>query len=270
VILGDATGTVGGITGANVGFAPVGAGGGAIDGLSTQGYEAVTITSNGPAGQGNVLGGNSIADVFSANPGGTEALTLTGAAPLFTNAVFVDGLGGTGVINDNLTGTLDMWAFGTNVNPSTASGPNQIVTNAAAINGAASGGVFMGASDVFFNGAVGDILTGSATASNVLAGSNSNDTFKGGSGTDSFYTDGGADIITLGAGHTGDHINLFFGNFAGNGGGFNGTVVGTFANATGLANSTIAGGDLVVAGNWGAAPAVAADGTPVVRCGTDN
>jgi len=263
VILGDGTGTVGGINGPNISFAPVGAGGSAIDGLSTKGYENVSIVSNGPAGQGNVLSGNSFGDVFTATAGAFEVLAISGNAQLFTNAIFVDGLGGTGVINDTLNAPLDIWAFGNNVNPSVASGPNFIATNAAAINAATSGGVFMGGSDIQFSGLVGDILTGSATKSNSLAGSNSNDTFTGGSGTDFITTDGGADIINLGAGHTGDHINLFFGNFAGNGGGFNGTVAGTFNAVAGLANSIAAANDLAVAGSWGVAPAVAANGTPV-------
>jgi hypothetical protein len=262
VMLGDATGTVGGIVGANVSFAPVGAGGSAIDGLSSQGYENVTIASAGPAGQANVLSGNSLSDVFSASPGGNETLTLQGAAPLFTNAIFVNGLGGTGAINDNLTGTLDIWAFGNNTNPPTASGPTFIATNAAAINGGPSGGVLMGGSDVFFNGLTGDILTGSATKNNVLAGSVSNDTFTGGSGKDLIITDNGADKISLGAGHTGDLIDLFFGDFAGNGGGFNGTVAGTFNAVTGLVNSITSNADTAHAGTWGVAPAINANGTP--------
>src|SRR5262249_17272095 len=157
------------------------------------------------------------ANVFSATLGAPIAVTLQGDTPLFTNALFVNGLSGTGVINDNLTSTLDIWAFGTN--SSGASGPNIIATNAAAINGGGSGGVFMGGAASFFVGDTGDILTGSATKSNVLAGSIANDNLTGGSGTDFFFTDGGADTINLGAGHTSDHINLFFGNFAGNAGG---------------------------------------------------
>src|SRR5262249_52002711 len=148
IILGDLGGTVGGIVGAAISFAPVGNGGGAGDGLTTTGSETVTISSVGPAGQGNVLAGVLLANVFSATLGAPIAVTLQGDTPLFTNALFVNGLSGTGVINDNLTSTLDIWAFGTN--SSGASGPNIIATNAAAINGGGSGGVFMGGADSFF------------------------------------------------------------------------------------------------------------------------
>ena len=256
IILGDAAGNVGGIAGAAVSFAN------AIDGLTTTGYETVTIKSNGPAGGGNVLSGVSKADVFAASPGASLALNLQGTDALFTNSLYVDGLGGTGVINDSITSTLDIWAFGTNAVPSVGAGATFVATNAAAINAATSGGVFMGGSDVFFNGLVGDILTGSAAKSNVLAGSVSNDTFTGGTGTDWIITDNGGDIINLGLTHTGDHIDLFFGNFLANNGGFNGTVKGTFTAVTGLANSTVGPGDIAAAGSWGLAPALTAAFTP--------
>ena len=269
LILGDAVGTVGGITaGGAIAFGGVGPFfGGSINGLETTGYANVDIQSNGPTAgvNANILSANSQANVFTANPGALETLTITGSTELITNAIFVNGIGNTGVITDNDTAPLQIYAFGNNANFSPSVGRTFIATNAEVIKGAASGGVWMGGSDSFFNGATsaGDIITGSATASNVLAGSVGNDTITGGSGSDLIITDGGADTINLGATHTAATIDLFFGDFHGTNGGFNGTAAGTFTAVTGLASSITSAADIAAPGSWGVGAAVNAAGTPV-------
>jgi hypothetical protein len=263
LILGDTVGTVGGIAGGNIAFTGVAPDfGGAINGLATTGYANVDIVSNGPAGQANILSGDSQANVFTANAGALETLTISGTTELINNAIFVDGIGGTGVITDNDTSVTQIFAFGTNA-AFTPSGPNFIATNAAVINAGGSGGLLMGGSDVQF----GAIITGSATGNNVLAGSVGNDTFGGGSGTDLVITDNGGDTVNLAGTHTAATVDLFFGNFVGNNGGFDGTAAGTFANVTGLANSYISANDVANAGTWGVAPAVNAAGTPTPNAG---
>ena len=252
LILGDTVGTVGGIAGGFIDFGGAGPDfGGAINGLTTTGYANVDIQSNGPTAgvNANILSAASEANVFIANPGALETLTISGSTELINNAIFVDGIGGTGVITDNDTSVTQIFAFGNNAAFS-ASGPNFIATNAAVINAGGSGGLWMGGSDVQFNGLVGDIITGSATASNVLAGSVSNDVFTGGSATDLIITDNGADIVNLAGTHAAATIDLFFGNFAGNGGGFNGTAAGTFTHVTGLADSITAPGPVDFGCPW--------------------
>ena len=268
LILGDTVGTVGGITGAGaIDF------NGAINGLTTTGYANVDIHSNGPTAgvHANILSGISEANVFIANPGALETLTISGSTELINNAIFVDGIGGTGVITDNDLSATQIFAFGHNAAFS-AGGPTFVATNAAVINAGGSGGLWMGGSDVQFNGLVGDIITGSSTASNVLAGSVSNDVFNGGSATDLIITDNGADTVNLAASHAAATIDLFFGNFEGNGGGFNGTAAGTFTHVTGLAASITAAGpvDFVAPGTWGLAPAVNGASTPVGINTTEN
>ena len=125
LILGDAVGTVGGIAGGAIDFDGVGPFfGGAINGLAIAGYANVDIDFNGPTTgtNANILSGDSEANVFTANPGALETLTIAGSTELINNAIFVNGVGGTGVITDNDTAATQIFAFGSNA-PFSASGP---------------------------------------------------------------------------------------------------------------------------------------------------
>ena len=92
-------------------------------------------------------------------------------------------------------------------------------TNAQVLNASTSGGLIMEGGDAGFTFAptvaqsVGDIITGSATKGNVLNGSIGNDTFTGntaGTASDTIVTSGGADKITVAAGHSAPDIFDFY------------------------------------------------------------
>ena len=89
-------------------------------------------------------------------------------------------------------------------------------TNAVTIDASkAAGALVMLAGDANFAGTTGDTIKGGTGAGNYLGGSLGNDTIVSNSaaGGDFIYTDGGADTITLAAGHTGtDTIGLYAGN----------------------------------------------------------
>jgi hypothetical protein len=79
------------------------------------------------------------------------------------------------------------------------------------------------------------------------------DTITGGSATDSIVTDGGADTVTLGAGHTGDVVGIYVAagtSVATPGAAPVGGIVGAITNAN----------DLAQPGFWGVGPG----GTPIV------
>jgi len=222
------------------------------------GEDTIFIASGGPTGGTNVLEGLSQSGVVvNAVPGAVATLNISGATTLFTNSLIVNGIGGTGIINDTATAQVQIFGFG-------GGALTGISTNAAAINGATSGGIFMGGADTSFVGVNGDFIAGSTVAgkSNILAGSLGNDTFTSGTGTDTITTDNGGDIINLGVTHTADMINLFFGNFTLPA--YDGGFAGGFAlGLTGLPGSTVAGAtDFAQPGTWGVAPAATPAATP--------
>ena len=64
------------------------------------------------------------------------------------------------------------------------------VTNAANIDAHLSGGLWMQGEDSNFNGINGDVIIGSATHANLIAGSVANDVLTGGTGGDTIITEG--------------------------------------------------------------------------------
>ena len=75
-----------------------------------------------------------------------------------------------------------------------------------------SGGLVMDSFDTSNSGIIGDLITGSATAANFLAGSLGNDVITMGAGGGAVITEGGGDTITLGAFHgPGDLVDLYVG-----------------------------------------------------------
>ena len=219
-----------------------------INALTVNGYENVSIVSNGLAGGINFLQENGAADTFTASPGGSEMVTISGTDALQTNAFELIGNGTT--ITDTDTGVLSMI-----VNGALVAGT---VTDAAAINASASGGLLMQGGDSGFNGIVGDVITGSATHANLLAGSVANDVIMGGTGGDEIATDGGADTITLGAGSHANMVDLFVG-LAGQTAG--GAAQGPYAAAG--ASLITDGNDVAQQGFWGNAPGATLDLTTV-------
>ncbi|MFZ3181658.1 MAG: DUF4214 domain-containing protein [Methylocystis silviterrae] len=84
-------------------------------------------------------------------------------------------------------------------------------TNAEVIDASTSGGLIMQAGDANYStsSSLGDLITGSATAANALAGSLGNDTITAIFGGDTIATNGGGDKINI-AGHSGsDFIDVY-------------------------------------------------------------
>lgn len=211
---------------------------GAVGAVTLNGDEVVTIISQGSAGNtvgtvsltpspgGNeqvTVGGNQTITVGSSGGGGIANVT-TGGALLFNNltltvtdskAVTLVGATGGGPLFEPIPGDT--------AGGSAGGDPLTNSTNALTINAATSGGLIMQAGDANFTtsgtvaGSIGDVITGSATAGNALGGSIGNDTITGNTSTsptaaDTIYTGGGADTITLAAGHTAaDHIGFYAG-----------------------------------------------------------
>ena len=216
--------------------------------LSITGYEAVNVTNNvGDGASSNFVGGITM----TPSPGGGSAITFDGKGFLSVSSIAL-GLGG-GSITDNITGA-QLW-FGT--------------TNAAFITeGANAGGLAQFNAETGNSGNTGISIalhSGAGTVNNVI-GSVGDDTITGSGGTDIILTDGGTnptagatfgDSVTLGAGHTADHVELY---------GF-GSPGGAFATATNqygaLAGSITAAGDLAQPGFWG----VSAGATPALDGG---
>ncbi len=149
------------------------------------GYETINLAPTG--GQTNI-------DLFFADPsaGGSETVNIGGAVPVFIDAVVLSG--SATALNDTDTALVKIGA-----------------TTALKIDAHASGGLLMEGPVVFTTpiGGGGSSIIGSASASNILVGSNGNDSFTGGTGTDIIVTDGGADTVNLGATHISDHVELY-------------------------------------------------------------
>jgi hypothetical protein len=221
LIVGDTVtatkGTVGAVTLAGddiVGVMSQGAAGDVVGAMlltpALTGNEAVTISGNQTITIGSAAGGG-IADVsgagllnfgnMSMNITDTKAVTLVAATG--SGALFF------GVPGDTVAGS------GPGGNPLTNS------TNAVTINASTSGGLIMQGGDANFTtaatvaGSTGDVITGATGFGNVLGGSIGNDTIVGTTSLtapDTIYTGGGADTITLAAGHTAaDQIGLYSG-----------------------------------------------------------
>jgi hypothetical protein len=129
-------------------------------------------------------------NTFTANPGGSEIVNVTGTAPLsIEGPVILSGTSTT--IHDTDTALVYITS-----------------TNAAVINAVSSGGLDLGA-DTNYSGTTGDIITGSATAANSLGGSLGNDVITASKvGGDHIFTNGGADTIILNVHAVGDTIQL--------------------------------------------------------------
>ena len=200
------------------------------DSLTAFGDELVTITAQGGT---DFLGYVAL----TPSPTGNEQVIITGDHNLTIGsggfgaiADFNSG-GGLNVNNFTLTDTdsavvtLKAATTGTGlffaVPGDTAGGsfgnPLTNSTNAVVIDASKSGGLIMEGGDANYTmaatvaGSVGDVITGSATAGNVLGGSIGNDTITALSNApNTIYTGGGADTTILAAGHTAsDHIDLY-------------------------------------------------------------
>ena len=160
-------------------------------------------------------------NTFTANPGGSEVLNISGTAPLsFGGPVILSGTG-------------------TAINDTDAAGVSIGSTNAAVVNAASSGGLSV--TDTNFNGTTGDTITGSTTAANSLGGSLGNDVITASKvGGDTIVTNGGADTINLYVHSAIDTIQL------------TGNTIGT--------PSVTDNNDLIQAGFWGVPPSGAGGG----------
>jgi hypothetical protein len=228
--------------------------------LTVNGAGIVDIVANAPAGATNdSLDFFSAANTFTANPGGGVALTVGGDASLDSNPLFFVGSGGSS-ITATLAGTieLDAWS-GRAGSDALGWNPAAGVTNASTINAFTSGGLWMAAADVGNSGTTGVLISGSATHSNALAGSAGNDAIRGGTGGDVIITEGGSDLIFLGApGGAHDNVDLYTGS----------TTADVFAplgfdaagNYIGNGGGIVAGAtDTAQGGFWGAAPGTTVD-----------
>ena len=227
LLLGNASGTVG--DSQNDG----------INGLTVNGYGVIDITSDGPAGGVNFLQAIGDPNTFTASPGGGIAVTISGTASLQSNALELNGNGTS--ITDTDTGYFSMIVNGSPVANS--------VTNAASIDAHLSGGLWMQGEDSNFNGITGDVIIGSATHANLIAGSLGNDVLTGGTGGDTIITEGGGDTINLGAGTNASFVDLYDGLAGQNG---DGAPLGPYV---GFAGTITDGTDTAQAGFWGVAPA---------------
>ena len=214
---------------------------GNVGGTQTfNGFETINWTSQGP-------GNSTVAIVATASAGGSETLNIGGTSAMTFSAPF-NGLGislsgnGTSI---NITDTATVVI---------ATPTNGGSTNAKAINAGTSGGLLMGGVETGNSGNSGVTITGSAVAGkgNVLEGSAGGDVITGGVFKDTIVTNGGADQISLGAGHSGTHIELY---------GANNTATSLVAGSVqgGAAGSIVNASDQAAGGFWGvtggAAPA---------------
>jgi len=232
---------------------------GAVGAVTMTGEEVVTVTAQGPAGGVDLVGLMSLTPTVTGNEhvtiGGTEAITIGNAsgaiqdinpgstpASLFANNLTIN-VTDTGVVTLNAAtaGGALLSALPLGDTPGAGAPVNSV--NALNIDAHLSGGLIMMGGDANFTssttvgGSTGDTITGSATAGNVLGGSIGNDTITGTTSTtasDTVYTGGGADTITLAAGHTAvDHVELYAGN-----GALVGGVEGAVPNSIVTANDT--------------------------------
>jgi hypothetical protein len=148
--------------------------------LTATGYDSVYIVaSGGPAIIEYPPLTSFKPSSFAANPGGAETLNLTGTSAIITDALNLSGT--TTTINDTDTNFVTIFS-----------------ASAEVINAASSGGLVMLGPDTNYAGTVGDAITGSSIAANVLIGSPANDLITASNvGGDKISTDGGADIVNL-------------------------------------------------------------------------
>lgn len=246
---------------------------GAVGPVSLNGDEIVNITAQGAAGDtvGTVtltpsLIGNEQVTIGGANTvtiAGIADVTAFGGATLFTNNMTIK-------VTDTAAVTLTAPGAPLTFVPVGDTTALAFSNNAASIDASKSGGLIMAAGDANYTsaatvaGSVGDTIIGSTTKSNVLGGSIGNDTITGtttGSVADTIFTDGGADTITLAAGHTvADHIGLY----AASG------LVAPGAAATVIAGSITDATDKAQLGSWGlpTSGAAAQFGVVAVNAGT--
>ena len=219
---------------------------------------------------------------ITAVPGGFDLVATTDSGPAFANiAVNADGSFGSATwVAANLPGTSLMTGniayqnmiggiyntSGSGASPSTYLG----VVDLSHVD--AAGGLIMPMGSFNFayaltvGGSVGDTISGSSVAGNVLGGSIGNDTFVGTQAlnqSDTIFTGGGADTIALASGHTAsDRIELYAGNSLTNAailtpGGVVAAVSGSIVNAD----------DIPQLGWWG--QATAQSGGPVSNATTN-
>jgi hypothetical protein len=187
--------------------------------VTLTGYGDVAVWSNGA--NGNHVGFMSLTPNFA----GSESVAINGTFDIVigagsTQGAIADVSGGVLNVNNmtltvNNTGTTELTDATTGVLHfvPTGNGPGaphfDFSTNAAVINASTSGGLIMDAGDANWTigpGSQGDVITGSATAANDLAGSLGNDTITSlGGGT--VATNGGADTITIAG--SGDNVDVY-------------------------------------------------------------
>ncbi len=216
------------------------ANGAGLGAITMTGEENVTLIAQGPAGGTDVIGFTQLTPTLT----GAEHVTIQGSDGVTIGAAGLGAIADTtagGALNTNNlvinitdTGTTPVTLHGATggvlftvipgdtADGSGANNPLSNSTNAVTIDAHTStSGLIMEAGDANFTtsltvvGSTGDTITGSATAGNVLGGSIGNDALTGNTSTthaDTIYTGGGADSITLAAGHTvADHVGLYSG-----------------------------------------------------------
>ena len=273
--------------------------GDAAGALTSFGYESVTITANGGTDSTGLVS-------LSPNPLGAESVTIAGnqsigvGSPVtFLGAVAALNVAGTALLTPGLFTSLNITDTGATkfvtLWGDAFFGPAPLVfqtggvtapfigysTNAQSIHDTGAAGLQMQAGDANFTvGATvatsaGDTITGSLTAANVLVGSLGNDTITGNTSTaptaaDTIVTNGGADTVTLGLGHTAsDHVDVYSG--------FNFTAVPTVGGGDLESSATVfvGGGTIVGPGNkaqvgwWGVATGAAAPVTIAASTSAD-
>ena len=229
---------------------------GAVGAVTMTGEEVVTVTAQGPAvdtvglmmltptvtgnehvtigGTAGITIGNVLGAIEDINPGSTPA-------SLFANNLTIN-ITDTGVVTLNAATAAGALLSALPVGDTAGAGAPVNSVNALTIDAHLSGGLIMMGGDANFTtsttagGSTGDAITGSATAGNVLGGSIGNDTITGTTSTtasDTVYTGGGADTITLAAGHTAvDHVELYAGNGVLGAGNVEGAVANSIVTAT--------------------------------------
>jgi hypothetical protein len=199
--------------------------------LVTTGYGTINIISSGTAesfiGYPEYSRFNTFAlNTFTANPGGSEIVNISGTEALITGTLNLSGSSTT--INDTDTGLVTMWGAAAGV-----------------INAMSSGGLVMNGPDTNFTGTTGDLITGSATSANTLIGSLGNDVITASKvGGDTIITDGGADTIYLNGHIVSDTIQFSGYQFVVTEYGDYYTSFGTIVNSS----------DQIQAGFWGVPP----------------
>jgi hypothetical protein len=213
-----------------VGFNAVGdepAASGALGAVTITGEEIVHITSQG------VNGNSTFLVTLTPSLAGNEQVTIDGTKNIAFGANFQNG-----AIQDVVSGALNpnnMIITITDTGVVTFIGSLQVTTplhftpvgdstdlvfstNAVAIDASKSGGLIMTAGDANYTnsttvaGSAGDNIIGSTSAGNVLGGSIGNDVLTAdNNAANTIYTDGGADIVNLGALHPTNHIGIYVG-----------------------------------------------------------